>query len=205
VDSFFEAGLGDKIDSITELFEEQVQFIVEKFEEQGVPVNFSQPSVDTIDAFIRFNVEKIDVRMRSTLINVRQFLLDQRILGRPKVPKADMDEFLDGLNGTQRRNLTTELNTSVAAFDRTVSRIQSEEVGIDLFIYSGPFDGVTRPFCRETLTRRTPPIYTATEIDGTLNNEVPGLDTFTFGGGYNCRHQWLGVTETFARSLGWKG
>ncbi len=62
------------------------------------------------------------------------------------------------------------------------------------YIYAGPNDGVTRPFCRENIGK----IRTETEWRALSNTGKGGVgDAWNYGGGYNCRHAVYLVTNNW--------
>lgn len=58
-----------------------------------------------------------------------------------------------------------------------------------LYWYSGPADGLVRPFCREHLGK----VYTKAEIDALDNGQLGNV--FLTAGGYNCRHLWMPISR----------
>lgn len=86
--------------------------------------------------------------------------------------------------------LVTEARTEAAAFDRYVSAeiaTAADPSGDELaWIYIGPVDGLQRKFCREVMDLA----WTRDQV-ARLNNGTPGQPPVIYGGGYNCRHQWI--------------
>ena len=74
--------------------------------------------------------------------------------------------------------------------------IAADTVGMDHYLYTGPRDGITRAFCRPLINK----VVDKTQL-GKLNNGQ-GLSVRTSGGGYNCRHSWSPVTESFMEAAG---
>lgn len=74
--------------------------------------------------------------------------------------------------------------------------IAADNIGMDHYLYTGPKDGITRPFCRPLINK----VVDKTQL-GKLNNGQ-GLSVRTSGGGYNCRHSWSPVTESFMKAAG---
>jgi hypothetical protein len=61
--------------------------------------------------------------------------------------------------------------------------------GFDNFVYDGPDDEKTRPFCHDILAMDKN--WTVDEIVNLDNGQ--GLPVLTNMGGYNCRHVWTAV------------
>jgi len=71
--------------------------------------------------------------------------------------------------------------------DRGYQVIDAETPGTLKYQFYGPFDSLTRPFCRRLLSSGK--AYTRVEIDHMNNGQIPNV--FISGGGWRCRHQWL--------------
>ena len=86
--------------------------------------------------------------------------------------------------------LVTEARTETAAFDRYIAAeiaTEADPSGDELaWIYIGPVDGLQRKFCREVMDLA----WTRDQV-ARLNNGTAGQPPVIYGGGYNCRHQWV--------------
>ena len=93
--------------------------------------------------------------------------------------------------GTTIPAAITEVRTATAEYDRYVAAQAVEAVDPtgELFAwgYTGPDDGLERPFCDEING-----LALTTEQVQELDNgpRQPGAPAYN-GGGYNCRHQWV--------------
>lgn len=100
-------------------------------------------------------------------------------------------------------NLITEARTATAAYDRIVSAAVATDLDPEgdlfLWVYSGPIDGLQRPFC----SAATGLAFTREQV-GLLRNRTPGMPVVDFGGGYNCRHQWLHMLPGQADRAGFR-
>ena len=94
------------------------------------------------------------------------------------------------MSRAQGRQLT-EIKTKISQYGRGITAIAGAAAGLDHYLYTGPIDGITRPFCRALVNK----VVTETQM-ARLNNGQ-GLAVKTSGGGYNCRHSWSPVTESF--------
>ena len=80
---------------------------------------------------------------------------------------------------------------------RTFMQSQASQVEppVEDFIYIGPVDSKTRPFCQD----RVGNVYTNREIED-MDNGQTGL-VFSDGGGFNCRHDWDPVDKEIADAI----
>lgn len=81
----------------------------------------------------------------------------------------------------------TIYETALSEFSRiAVTSTSTGEAG-EAFLYSGPIDGLTRPFCLERVGK----VFVRSDIEQMDNGQLD--NTLITGGGYNCRHTWLPV------------
>lgn len=74
---------------------------------------------------------------------------------------------------------------------RSVHARMAEDAGIRWYIYRGPLDSITRPFCRERLGH----VYSRAEIEAMSNGQTGAGSVMVACGGYNCRHHWRPVVR----------
>ena len=103
---------------------------------------------------------------------------------------ASMGRLSDQMQRSEGRQLT-ELRTKIASYGRQVTAAVGESAGLDLYLYTGPRDGITRQFCKPLINKVVDDKQMAA-----LNNGQ-GLPVKLSGGGYNCRHSWSPVSQGF--------
>lgn len=190
-------GLRKEIGGIKEIFAKELRFIADEFEEQGITDIFSSTDKQTIDALINVQLSKTDLEIKRYGINIQAAVMNQVVAGQ------DLGIIPVKIKPKEKFGwIRSEINTAVMAFNRTVTASKAEELGLNLFLYVGPDDKVTRPFCSHVLDK-DPPIYTKEEIEKMDNGQ--DLSVMTYGGGYNCRHHWRAITKELAESLGYRG
>jgi hypothetical protein len=87
-----------------------------------------------------------------------------------------------------RAQAQTLFDTQTSIAGRQI--VAAEEQAPDqVFLYVGPVDGVVRPFCLEQLGM----VRSRPAIDALDNGQLPNV--FLTGGGYNCRHSWMAVSD----------
>ena len=72
---------------------------------------------------------------------------------------------------------------------------EAKEAGLHSYLYVGTVDGKLREFCAGIVGG----VFTEEEI-GDMDNGQTG-DVMTDCGGFNCRHQWVGVTDELADQI----
>ena len=103
---------------------------------------------------------------------------------------ASMGRLSDQMQRSEGRQLT-ELRTKIASYGRQVTAAVGASAGLDLYLYTGPRDGITRQFCKPLINKVVDDKQMAA-----LNNGQ-GLPVKLSGGGYNCRHSWSPVSQGF--------
>jgi hypothetical protein len=97
---------------------------------------------------------------------------------------ADLGEQIDDTVP----HIRTLYDTAVSVYSRQVESLTSDAENPDaLYLYTGPVDGLMRPFCREQAGK----VYRRADIDDLDNGQLP--NTFLTAGGYNCRHGWTAL------------
>lgn len=193
-----QAGLANVLSKLDSIYGKQLEFVVQTFDRVGKKASFSDIDSAVIEQLIGYDVELVTSR-------ISQYLADVKRTFQIGVLSGDLrpfDEVHDNLAGTLTGTVETELNTALQGFSRTVTISKSKELGFELYRYIGPDDDVTREFC-EDLLAKSPAIYTLSEIENMDNGE--GLPVITFGGGYNCRHQWRPISIEQAQERGYAG
>ena len=152
---------------------------------------FIQTEVESIRALTVQNVFD-DIVVPSVAKNVKDSLLSMVIDTPPSLALSNLALSLERGAGT----LQTEVRTKISQFGRSVNMIAADTVGMDHYLYTGPKDGITRPFCRPLINK----VVDKTQLSKLNNGQ--GLSVRTSGGGYNCRHSWSPVTESFMKAAG---
>lgn len=100
---------------------------------------------------------------------------------------SDLNERLKKSVGRQ----LTEVKTAISQYGRSINAMAGTAAGLNNYLYTGPMDGLTRPFCIPLVNK------VVTEEQMNQLNNGQGLAVKTSGGGYNCRHSWSPVSEGF--------
>lgn len=175
-------------------------------EAAGIP-KIATGSLDskTVSTLMRIELDKTTKILQRSIVDVKSTLLRSVITG----AAIDFKGITSGVTNKVASQLRTEINTSVGIFNKTLTTSKAKESGFELFLYIGPDDSVTRPFCQEVLNGsidglgKNVPIYTVEEIEGMDNGQIG--DTIISAGGYNCRHEFIPVSLEYAKELGFDG
>lgn len=147
-----------------------------------------------VEAIKTLTVQNVfdDIVVPTVQKNVRDALLSI-------VVDTPIDQAMSNLAMSLERGagtLQTEIRTKISQFGRSVNMIAADAVGIDQYLYTGPKDGITRPFCRALINK----VVSKEQMDKLNNGQ--GLSVQSSGGGYNCRHSWSPVTSAFVDAAG---
>lgn len=94
----------------------------------------------------------------------------------------------------------TIANTTLAGLQRQTSTQAAEALpGEAIYLYAGPDDSATRPFCKKLVGKAI------TEGDLKKLKNGQGLPVKSYGGGYNCRHSLIPITMEYAAAAGIEG
>ena len=145
------------------------------------------------EMLIKFDTNVIANKVNALTDDLSSTIMRQVITGET----IDVDQYVDTLGSRTVAQIKTELNTATIAFSRSITQKKANDLGLNLFLYVGPLDKITRPFCRARVGK----IYTREEINSWDNGQ--GLPANLYCGGYNCRHDLRPITEERAKKLGY--
>lgn len=192
-DALDEAGLKERIAKVRDLYDSQVIQIEFAFAEfLGEHAILSAVDLDVIATLERFDASVVENRIAAFVDSLKSTVMRSVILGQT----PDIPALAEPLDLKLKADLRAELNTAMAGFNRSVNFRKAESYGVDTFVYLGPLDKVTRPFCVAHVNK----VYRKAEIEEMDNGQ--GLDVMLYGGGYNCRHRWQAISEEKAKELG---
>ena len=186
------------------------------FSAGGLDPAFTQTDVRVLSALKDMDLRRWERFGGDIVDTLHSSLMDSVVSGeRYADTVAALEETLLGMGEEPSRfeaRARTLANTLTQAFDRTVTNRRAAEADVDTFVYLGPEDSLTRPFCRAVLDGggdaefgvpekdEDPPVYALDEIEG-MDNGAPGLPVMQFGGGYNCRHKFRPISKRVAEEV----
>lgn len=106
------------------------------------------------------------------------------------VVKSNLEMRLQRSTGRQ----LTEIKTQVSEYGRSITATAAAAADLDLYLYTGPIDGIVRPFCKQLVN------LVVDEKQMSQLNNGQGRPVKTSCGGYNCRHSWSPVTAGFVEA-----
>lgn len=185
-------GLGESI----AYFEQSQLDIVQLTNEamKAIDPNFISGDINIISSTIQRTVSSVfdDSVIPDLTKAIKNTVNSALVIGSTKAPlDALASEFLKSVG----RN-TTQARLKIAEFGRSTQAINAESAGLDLFLYVGPKDGITRPFCRKLVGK----VLSKSQINR-LNNGQGAGPVLTTGGGYNCRHSWTPISKGFVQVM----
>ena len=194
LDAIKKKGLRKELAELTTIYKGELKAVQQQYKDVGINSTYRAINTDTLNALIKFKVQDIENKSLGVIGELRPKILEQVIMGQA----IDLTPLKAIVEARLFNQIKTELRTATLTFNRTVTVSRAKELGFEKWVYIGPDDDVTRPFCQDLLSR-DPPIYTTDEIDQMDNDQ--GLDVHTSGGGYNCRHRWGAVSDELEAKL----
>lgn len=198
---FEQAGLDGMFAKLNPVYARQLKSIAQQYEKLGFKKIYSDADQQLAQTLLSYDVSAIKTRVFAGLEELRSAVMRQVLAGQP-----DFEDLIDRSTDQTGRAVETELRTAVSGFNQSVTNLKAEQLGFELFVYLGPEDDVTRPFCECVIEGgrfqgqqiEGGRVYTREEIEGFDNGQ--GLPVFVYGGGYNCRHQWRPITAELAEA-----
>jgi hypothetical protein len=186
-----QGGLGLAMDEFIEQ-QDAIRLAAEKAMKAVQPgFGFNQISsqLDTIQATAAQGVFD-DVILPDFKRSINESLKDLLVDVPVNIVMSNLEQRLKRSEGRQ----LTEVKTQISQYGRGITAVAAEAADMDLYLYTGPRDGITRPFCRQLID-----LVVSKSQMRRLNNGQ-GLSVITSGGGYNCRHSWSPVTAGFVEA-----
>lgn len=187
-----EGGLEGELARVRDVFAKEFDAVAEDFEATtGKAALLSRFTRQNLDALADDRLRYAGKVIETYVGDVRGVVMDRVLSGQPLTPSGILDDA-----GTRvYAQVRTELRTTAMAYNRITHLEKAKKAGVTRFLYLGPNDGVTRPFCQARVGR----IFTQQEIDGWDNEQ--GLPASIYLGGYNCRHQLRPVSDELYEEL----
>ena len=88
----------------------------------------------------------------------------------------------------------SEIKTQISEFGRASTAVAAKDAGLDLYLYTGPMDGLTRGFCFHLINK----VVNDQQMSKLRNNQIGSA--LTYAGGYNCRHSWSPVSKGYVEA-----
>jgi len=131
-----------------------------------------------------------DVILPDTQSAIREALTSLSLEVPASIVTSELEERLKRSQGRQ----LTEVKTRISQYGRQLTAAAAAAAELDHYLYTGPLDGLTRPFCKALVGK----VVTGEQMRKLNNGQ--GLNVMTSCGGYNCRHTWSPVSEGFIQA-----
>lgn len=190
--AMLDAGLKDELQRMKTLFAREWEAVKDEFETTaGKKALLSNFTRQNLDAIADDRLELSGKMVEKYIGDVRSVVLDSILAGKP----PEVDKVLEDAGDRVFHNLKTEIRTTLMAYNRVTHIEKAKKANITKFLYVGPDDDVTRPFCQE----RVDQIFTLDEIESWDNEQ--GLPASIYLGGYNCRHSLRPLSDDLASEM----
>lgn len=192
------AGYQGVLDRYTSRFGEQIPFLQDTINFLAQQSGHSLPAVsftaDQLDLMGALEITS-QASIRTAMRAVAGLAMQKIMFSAGGSSFADLvSVFEQEFGGSLARN-RQRAETASSVYYRTITDLQYRLIEKEIpglsqsYVYSGPLDKITRPFCRHMLAVTAKRSLTRAEIDKLDNGQLPNV--FQTGGGYGCRHQWL--------------
>lgn len=126
-----------------------------------------------------------DLIIQQTSRSLKDAVYNSSIIG-SDVAIKQMEDELDSSTGKQ----VSEARTKISQYSRSIISEAATIAGLQHYIYTGPRDGITRPFCKELVGK----VLTEDQIKKLGNGS-----SLINGGGFNCRHSWSPISKSYLK------
>lgn len=209
-----EAGYRTNVRSLLNAYDRSAALSLEGLQAAGITSAFTQTDVRVLTALKDLDLSRWNRFGAEIADTVYSTALDSVVSGSSyDAMVSAFEDTLIGIGTAPSRiesRAHTLANTLSQSFDRAVTNRRAAEAGIETFVYLGPDDSLTRPFCQALLDgtgdkefripekKGDPPIYTIEEIER-MDNKQNMLPVMQYAGGFNCRHKFRPVSVELAK------
>lgn len=192
LDLILRGGLGLAVDDFVEATT-RIRASVEKSLE-AVGVDLSPQAIPQLDLIQQQATTAVfeDVILPDFTKAIKTALRSMSLQIPTEIIKSDLELQLERATGRQ----LTDIKTQISEYGRSTTAIASAAAGLEHYLYTGPRDGITRPFCDVLINL----VVDEKQMNKLNNNQ--GRPVRISCGGYNCRHSWSPVTESFIEAAG---
>lgn len=188
-----QAGLGQEFDALHKVYGTHLKYINDAFAKlTGKSHVLNDVDYHVAEQLITFDTSVIANKVEGMTDGISSAIMKSVVTGET----PNIDELVDVSSERTTGQIKTELNTSTIAFSRAITQKKANDLGFKFFVYRGPNDKITRPFCKARVGK----VFTWEEILKWDNGQ--GLPASIYLGGYNCRHDLRPISEERAAELG---
>ncbi len=177
------AGL-DQLSSVIIGFFDDVELESGKQFLKSTPVDkeaFEKLIIDRAEAIAQLGLEEDLVNIEKDL--TKRFRGKLKVRDLKKLSRAGMSKLVNSLLKATVAQTETATATAVFGYDRAVTTLKAESLGLENFKYAGAKDSKNRPFCK----KRVGKIFSNAEASRWNNGQKSPASIYL--GGYNCRHR----------------
>lgn len=195
-EALLENGLAEQLGDIREVYQSELDQVALKFERLSKrEVTYTKADSEIVQQLINYQASEIAGFVDQYVGDVRQVVLTQVFGG----GTPDYDQIVEAAGEQIANQVRQGVHTAVQGFNRSVTLAKAKDLNFQKFLYEGPDDQVTRPFCEERVGK----VYTLAQIAEWDNGTDLPADIYL--GGYNCRHELLAVDDELLEELGIDG
>jgi hypothetical protein len=152
-------------------------------------LQFSQVSLRQLDAIKQLDLSQFNQIGQQALTEANRLVVDLHF-GGLNFNQA-LGQLREKVVDKMQRYASTWLTTGLSSAYNTANVQLAEDAGIERFQYIGPMDNLTRSFCRKHIGQ----VMTLKEWDSLPGGNGQIEPVSVYRGGYNCRHQLIGVVD----------
>jgi NAD-dependent DNA ligase len=153
----------------------------------GRNLQLGDVSLQRLDSLKQLDLNSFTGLSNTAVDEMNRVLIDMQF-GTVSFDQA-VNQMREQIVDKMQRHAQTWVTTGVSGVYRESSTALAQDNGITKFEYVGPVDAKTRDFC----IRHIGETRTEAEWNAIPGGNGQGLPVFTYGGGYNCRHSFVGV------------
>lgn len=200
-----DAGMDDLLTDYVETFPRLTADALKYFALVDAATDFAGLSRESLTAYVQFSEEVLVTLVDQTLVAPLREGIFQATFGlqtRDMVVQNLLAKS-DSLSPARAQLIVAD---SMAQYQRTVTAQKAEHVGLEVYLYQGPYDEITSDQCRFMLNfdeHDLPGAFYKDEISADLHENLRA-NPLIAGGHPRCRHRWTPIPLDAAKEMGFK-
>jgi len=174
-----EAGFTAAIDGLMEQYSTVLAGAVDTFEAAGLPRSALSLDLSLLESLAAREESRWLLYGDDMALVAKRAILGSVFEG---TTLSDTVDMIVEQMGATLADATRDARTFVNGYARNVQSHIAEVAGLKHFLYVGPLDKITRPFCRPLVGK----VLTEKQVGELRNGQIEPV--ITYAGGFSCRH-----------------
>lgn len=178
--------LDEAVEALMAKYQDVLDLTAKHMIDSGLSPEFYSTDMSLLTALAEMDDARWSLISQELAAVTKESLLRSAFLG---ATLSDVSEIISSSVGSTMAKANNQARTMLMAYGRQVNMMLGERAGVGWYVYIGPLDQISRPFCRHLAGK----VLSVEQIKALENGQIE--PPMVHGGGYNCRHHWSPVSD----------